>query len=319
VVERKGQTADGTLWRIFPNEPMHTLKGLRPGIAISRNRDHAWEQALAKKSAERRIGVSATFAETANGFSLTLQDEDGISATANAAFDKQPAQHTAEAEAGVREQLSRFGSSDFELRPPPGVQALPLNESTPSPTLPLQGGGSEAEAIAIHWTQPWFLPSSVLNKLRRDAVEQLEAARLASYARLPRKAAVEPPAKYLEETLSFLANVYNEAARAFYAKHGVKLVEAAYEAHQEAGEVPLMITRHCIRFSLSLCPKQAKGVIGVQGQVRAEPMSLVNGSEKLRLEFDCRKCEMHVIGKAKKHILKTPPPTAVPVTFHPRT
>jgi putative protease len=96
----------------------------------------------------------------------------------------------------------------------------------------------------------------------------------------------------------------------------VKLIEAAYEQHKEEGEVSLMITRHCIRYSLSLCPRQAKGVIGVQGQVRAEPMMLVNGSEKLRLEFDCKKCEMHVMGKAKKHILKSPPPTAVPVTFH---
>jgi putative protease len=77
-----------------------------------------------------------------------------------------------------------------------------------------------------------------------------------------------------------------------------------------------MITRHCIRFSLSLCPKQAKGVIGVQGQVRAEPMMLINGSEKLRLEFDCRACEMHVVGKMKKQILKMPTPAYAPVTFH---
>jgi len=27
---------------------------------------------------------------------------------------------------------------------------------------------------------------------------------------------------------------------------------------------------------------------------------------------------MHVMGKMKKHILKTPPPSAVPVTFHKR-
>ncbi len=284
VVERKGKA-----WRIFPNEPMHTLKGLRPGIIISRNRDHAWEQALAKKSAERKIGVSATFAETAQGFSLTLQDEDGITATANITLDKQPAQQPEQAEKSLREQLDRFGSSDFELATP-----------------------------TIDWTQPWFVPSSALNKLRRDAVEQLEAARLKACARPPRKAAVEPPAKYPEASLSYLANVYNTAARAFYAKHGVKLIEAAYEAHEEAGEVSLMITRHCIRYSMSLCPKQARGVIGVQGQVRAEPMMLVNGSEKLRLEFDCRKCEMHVIGRAKKHVLKSPPTSDVPVTFHPR-
>ena len=72
----------------------------------------------------------------------------------------------------------------------------------------------------------------------------------------------------------------------------------------------------CLRSSFSLCPKQAKGVTGVQGQVRAESMVLVNGDEKLTLKFDCRACEMHVMGKMKKHILKSPPPSVVPVTFH---
>ena len=320
VVECKGK-----VWRVFPNEPMHTLQGLRIGLTISRNRDHAWELALNKKSAERRIGLSAAFAETPDGFSLTLQDEDGISATATATFDKQPAQHPDAAESNVREQLDRFGNTNFELGAtsslPPcrgkarmGVETLSPNTSI----LPLHGGGSEMNALAIDWTQPWFVPSSLINKLRRDAVEKLEATRRAVYVRPTRKAAAEPPAQYPEETLSFLANVYNAAARTFYAKHGVKLVEAAYEQHEEAGEVSLMITRHCIRYSLSLCPKQAKGVIGVQGQVRAEPMTLVNGNEKLRLEFDCRACEMHVMGKMKKHILKMPPPSAIALTFHPR-
>ncbi len=282
IVEQRGP-----VWRVFPNEPMHTLKGLRAGVSVSRNRDHAWEQALSKKSAERRIGISATFAETAAGFSLTLLDEDGFLATAEAAFEKQPAKNPAEAEKSVSEQLARFGSTDFEL-----------------------------DAFNVSWSQPWFVPSSLANKLRREAVERLEAERLAGYTRLARKAAVEPPAKYPEETLSFLDNVYNAAARKFYEQHGVKLIAAAYESHKEAGDVSLMITRHCIRYSLSLCPKQAKGVIGVQGQVRAEPMTLINGSEKLRLEFDCKKCEMHVMGKAKKHILKMPPPSVIPLTFH---
>jgi len=72
--------------------------------------------------------------------------------------------------------------------------------------------------------------------------------------------------------------------------------------------VSLMITKHCLRYSFSLCPKQAKGVTGVQGQVRAEPMTLLNGKERLTLTFDCRACEMHVVGKMKKHVLNTPLP-----------
>jgi len=41
-------------------------------------------------------------------------------------------------------------------------------------------------------------------------------------------------------------------------------------------------------------------VVSVQdgkGTVRAEPMSLVHGDEKLTLRFDCKPCEMHVVGK----------------------
>ena len=30
-------------------------------------------------------------------------------------------------------------------------------------------------------------------------------------------------------------------------------------------------------------------------------MTLVNGSERLTLKFDCKACEMHVMGKMKKN------------------
>ncbi len=119
---------------------------------------------------------------------------------------------------------------------------------------------------------------------------------------------------YPEDSLSYLANVYNHKARDFYARHGVKVIEAAYESHEEPGEVSLMITKHCVRFSLSLCPKQAKGVQGVQGQVRAEPLTLVNGNERLTLRFDCKPCEMHVVGRIRKPILEDVP--AAPVRFY---
>ncbi|GAA5176520.1 U32 family peptidase [Niveibacterium umoris] len=293
VVEQLGAGEEGTLWRVFPNEPVAQLPGLKPGVAVSRNRDHAWELALLKKSAERRIAVWAQCAETTNGLALTLTDEDGFSATAEAAFDKQPAQNVARAESTLREHLSKFGATEFAL-----------------------------QELTLAWSAPLFVPASVANALRRDAAERLMAARLAGWQRPLRRPEVEPPVPYPDETLSFLANVYNQAARDFYTRHGVKLIAAAYEAHEEAGEVPLMITKHCLRFSFNLCPKQAKGVQGVQGQVRAEPMTLVNGNERFTLKFDCRPCEMHVIGKAKKHILQSPPPTQVPasapVTFYKR-
>ena len=149
--------------------------------------------------------------------------------------------------------------------------------------------------------------------LRCD-VAGAEAARTAGWQRLPKAAPVEPPVQYPEDTLTYLANVFNHKARDFYAKHGVKVIAAAYEAHEELGEASLMITKHCVRFSLSMCPKQAKGVQGVQGQVRAEPLTLIHGEDRLTLRFDCKPCEMHVVGSMRESVLKKA--VAQPVTFY---
>ena len=142
-----------------------------------------------------------------------------------------------------------------------------------------------------------FLPAGQLNALRREAVERLEAARIAAHARPPRAAAVEPPVPYPQDALSYLANVLNDKARAFYARHGVKLIDAAFEENQETDDVSLMITKHCLRYSFNLCPKEVKGI-------RPDPMQLVNGNETLTLRFDCKRCEMHVVGAMKPHITK---------------
>lgn len=282
AINRAEKTGEG-VWRVFPKDPMAGFKDLRAGTAVNRNRDMNWMRMLDKTSSARRIGVWMRLAEAADGFALTLTDEDGFTATAQAAQPREPAKDAARAETGLHEHLGKLGTTHFESR-----------------------------GIALELSQPWFVPASVLNGLRREAVAALEAVRAEAYARPPRAAAVEPPTPYPEDTLSYLANVFNRRARDFYAKHGVKLIAAAYESHEETGEVSLMITKHCVRYSLSLCPKQAKGVTGVQGTVRAAPLTLVNGSEKLTLRFDCKPCEMHVMGKLKPAVARQ----TVPLTFY---
>ena len=103
------------------------------------------------------------------------------------------------------------------------------------------------------------------------------------------------PVPYPQEELTYLGNVFNAKARQFYEKHGVKVIEDAYEAGHEKGMVSLMITRHCLRYSFNLCPKEVK-------HLKPDPMTLINGNEKLILKFDCKACEMHVIGKMKKGV-----------------
>jgi putative protease len=290
TVQKLGEDEEGQRWRVFPNEVVKSLAGLKVGTIVHRNRDHHWESALSKKSSERKVRVDLVLGEQPGGLSLLLRDEDGIETVTRAEIALQPAQQAAQAEAALRTNVAKLGNTMFE-----------------------------AGSVELRLSQPWFVAASAINALRRDAVAAHEAARLAAWERPPRKAPSEPPAVYPEQHLSYLANVYNEKARAFYHKHGVQLIDAAYEAHEEPGEVSLMITKHCLRFSFNLCPKQAKGVQGVQGQVKAEPMTLVSGNERYTLRFDCKPCEMHVVGAMKDNILKQPPPSAVPyspLVFH---
>ena len=296
--------AAGTRWRIVPNlargqtlAELQQRADLRRDTAVSRNRDMAWERLLARPSAERRIAVDLTLAQVridaadraagaVDGFELALKDADGHRGVARVAHPHEPARDPARAEAQLRAALSRLGDTIFEAR-----------------------------RVRLALAQPWFVPAAVLNALRRDAVAALEAARAAAFERLPRARPVEPPVPYPEDALTYLANVYNQRAADFYARHGVKLVEAAYESHEALGELPLMITRHCVRYSLSLCPKQAKGVTGVQGTLRAEPLTLVHGDDRLTLRFDCKPCEMHVVGAMRPGVLARLAKTA-PLTFY---
>lgn len=250
---------------------------LFPGSGIFRNHDHEFERMLEKKSAERRIAVDMRFTETPDGFALTLTDETGMSARAELPHAKEPAKDAERALAGLRDGIAKLGATIFSARD-----------------------------VQLELSQAWFLPAGAVNALRREAADKLEAARINALPPLPRRAAVEPPVPYPETELSYLANVLNQKARDFYHRHGVQLIEAAYEANEHTDDASLMITKHCLRYSFNLCPKEVKGI-------KPDPMTLINGKEKLTLKFDCKRCEMHVIGRIRKSVLDMP---AVPIQFH---
>jgi putative protease len=288
------------LWRVFPKDALDTLKDLRKGVEVNRNRDVDWLHVLSKKSSDRRIGVWARLEVLAESVRLTLTDEDGNHATALEPFastQRQLARDAGAAVTQVQGQLDRLGATIFKSIHTELVSTEPDR-------------------------RPIVLPSSLLNTLRRDAVLALETARAGALVRWLPGTPTQPPALYPQDALSYLANVFNSQAHAFYAQHGVKVVAPAYEAIEEPGEVSLMITKHCVRFSLSLCPKQAKGVTGVQGTVKAEPLQLINGKEKLTLRFDCKPCEMHVMGKMKVAVANqsrkelAAAQSGVPIRFH---
>lgn len=234
-------------------------KDLKVGVMMFRNFDHKFESTLNKESATRRISVDMQLYDTEDGVALTMTDIHGISATASLQCEKQAANDQAKSAANLKKQLAKLGSTDFMVNK--------LNLLT---------------------EQAWFLPASTVNELRRDAVDALMLARVTAYKR-PERWTHDKEARFPQKSLSFLSNVANEQARNFYEQHGVIQMEDTYEKNKVLHDAPLMVTKHCLRYSFNLCPKEVEGI-------KADPMFLDVGKDKLKLVFDCQKCEMMIVG-----------------------
>ena len=235
------------------------MPAIRPGTMLYRNADSAFEALLSKPSANRRIAVELTWRELPNGFALQIADASGCSASITRSFATEPALRPQED--NIRAQLSRLGTTPFE-----------------------------AVQITINMPGNAFVPSSLLSGMRREAVERLLSERRARRTRRQRKPE-DPAAVFPIDQLDYTANIYNAAAEAFYRSHGVHTVERAYEERPRAGAA-LMFTRHCLRYSMGWCPVHQRG----QSPFR-EPYYLLHEGARLRLEFDCARCEMRVVGE----------------------
>ena len=251
--------------------PAGDVPRIKPRTRLFRNFDQEFERILARKSAERKIGVGWELADTPSGFALTAVDEDGNRITLSFPYPKELAR-TPQSE-NLRTQLGKLGNTPFEVMPLGGTDS-------PSATT--------APAIAINLLQNWFIPASVIADWRRQAIDKLTAARRITYRR---ELHVWKPTRHRfpATSLTYLGNVMNTAARSFYQAHGVASVEPAYEK-QAVPEAVLMFCKHCLRYSMGWCPTYQKGHSPYR-----EPYYLVGtDGKRFRLTFDCKNCQMKV-------------------------
>ncbi|WP_106830831.1 peptidase U32 family protein [Parabacteroides pacaensis] len=248
--------------RIYPQERPASL---RPKLTLYRNYDHAFEKQLLRPSAERKIAVSLDFADNTFGFTLSVRDEDGNCASVTRQFTKELARGN-QAE-NIRIQLGKLGNTIFT-----------------------------ATDITLHLEQNWFVPSSVLADVRRLIIEKLELVRRIAWRREV-SGKPKPPVSAnssIPEHLTYLANVSNKKANLFYTQCGVKCIDPAFELLPQKN-VPLMFTKHCLRYSLGYCPHYQKNKSPYK-----EPFYLVYNTMRLRLQFDCKNCMMVVYKEEEK-------------------
>ena len=243
--------------KLFPQE----MPRIKPKTVLYRNFDQEFDRIMQKKSAERKLAVDVSLAENNFGFTLTICDEDGNSVSMALSKNKELArtpQHD-----NLINQLGKLGNTPF----------VPRN-------------------IEVDLFENWFIPSSELAELRRATVEKLLALRRINYHReLWRMPETEHP--YPQKELTYLGNVMNKEAAAFYQKHGVERIAPAFEVEHPEGAA-LMFCKHCLRYSMGWCPVHHK----VKSPYR-EPYYLVSGDgKKFRLQFDCKNCQMKVYSES---------------------
>jgi putative protease len=241
--------------KLFPAGDMPRIK---QRTVLYRNFDQEFEKLMQRKSAERKLGVALRLSENNFGFTLTMTDEDDISVSIALEREKELAR-TPQTE-NIKNQLGKLGNTPFEVT-----------------------------RIDVELKDNWFLPSSVLSELRRDAVEKLLAARRMNY----RQEIVSMPKTnhaFPQSELTYLGNIMNEGAVDFYRHHGVMKMTPAYEKRPISDAV-LMFCKHCLRYSMGWCPVRHK-----EKSPFRESYYLVSGDGKrFRLEFDCKHCQMKVL------------------------
>ena len=240
--------------KLFPAGEMPRIK---QRTTLYRNFDQEFEKQMQRKSAERKLGVDLRLTENNSGFTLTMTDEDDVKVSVVLEREKELAR-TPQTD-NLKNQLGKLGNTPFE-----------------------------AVRIDVDLKDNWFIPSSQLADLRREAVEKLLAARKMNY----RQEIVSMPETdhpFPQSELTYLGNVMNEAAASFYRHHGVMKIAPAFEKRPEKGAV-LMFCKHCLRYSMGWCPIRHQ-----QKSPYKEPYYLVSSDgRRFHLEFDCKHCQMKV-------------------------
>ena len=233
--------------------PQKTLSAF-DRVALYRNIDKAFEKVLSGKTAERKIAVDILFEELADGVRLTLTDEDGCTVTAEENVELVAAQQPEKMAETLRNSLAKLGNTTFVAR----------NILIPNCTA--------------------FLRAGFVNELKNRAVEQLTAVRIAHFH--PK----DTPLRYQPEPIfqkaDYLRNITNEAHKSVYADFGAMEIEYGLDKTEDYAGKTVMTCKYCLRHELGWCSRKSSE------KCPPQPLYLVSGRFRFRLEFDCSSCVM---------------------------
>lgn len=228
------------------------------GTEIWRNLSVEFSKILEQSNHCRKIDVSASIAETQSGYSFELKDIYGFCVKINRTLEKTIAQKPEQIQNSIITQASKMGDSIFKV-----------------------------SQVSVEIPQMFFIPISEINEARRIAcAELIEIRKLAhtiAYKTIEKNTIPYP----ITEPTDFRLNISNSKAEEFFTQHGINKQLPAYELQKHA-DIPLMTTKHCIRFQLDSCPLTNNAIS------KADPIILSDNTHSYKVIFDCGKCEMNI-------------------------
>ena len=240
--------------------PSSMPRNLRQGVALYRNNDQQFERLLSRPSAVRRLSLSMSLSATEGGFALDVATEDGRKARVEAKAEHTVAQKPQHE--NIVRQLSKLGTTIYDCT-----------------------------NITIPDDFPWFVPSSLLAQMRRDACAEVSEHSLTSKNPSPLTSNSLSPLTYKNPSRPpYLLNASNTLAVEFYRQLGVEA--SAFETQKKHGVgEKLMQCRFCLRHALGYCVNKG----GRKPQWK-EPLFLrLPDGRKFQLQFNCKRCEMYLL------------------------
>ena len=240
--------------------PSSMPRNLRQGVALYRNNDQQFERLLSRPSAVRRLSLTMSLSATDSGFALDVATEDGRKARVEAKAEHTVAQKPQHE--NIVRQLSKLGTTIYDCT-----------------------------NITIPDDFPWFVPSSLLAQMRRDACAEVSEHSLTSKNPSPLTSNSLSPLTYKNPSRPpYLLNASNTLAVEFYRQLGVEA--SAFETQKKHGEgEKLMQCRFCLRHALGYCVNKG----GRKPQWK-EPLFLrLPDGRKFQLQFNCKRCEMYLL------------------------
>ncbi len=243
---------------VVPNN----YKPIAIGTDIYRNSDAAFNKIVERDDATiRKISVELTFSETANGFQLVAIDEDGHESISTFEIEKTPSTKGEVIIDEIKKNLTKTGNTPFTV-----------------------------EQVNVEFSNTWFLPTSKVNEIRREVLENLIDIRVNEYHREEFQIQ-KTDHPYPVSTLDFTYNVSNKLSRAFYKRHGVTEIEKAFELQWDPGKSRVMTTKYCVKYELGKCARFQRDTMG---EKVVEPLTLTHGENEYKLKFNCKPCEMEI-------------------------